>query len=54
MADRHADGPDEDVVHAALIAGALSLAAETKRRAAGKRREPSPWDTLGRWNIGGE
>ena len=52
MANRPADGSDDDVVHAALIAGALSLSAETGRRAAGRRREPSPWDTLGNWTIG--
>jgi len=52
MANRPADGPDDSVVHAALIAGALSLSAETGRRAAGRRRELSPWDTLGSWTIG--
>ncbi len=54
MADRHSDGPDEDAVHAALIAGALSLSAEVGRRVAGRRREASPWDTLGSWSIGHE
>ncbi|MFH1502144.1 MAG: acetyl-CoA carboxylase biotin carboxylase subunit [Candidatus Eisenbacteria bacterium] len=54
MANRHSDGPDDDVVHAALIAGALSLSAEAGRRVAGRRRELSPWDTLGGWTIGRE
>jgi acetyl-CoA carboxylase biotin carboxylase subunit len=43
---------DAAALDAALIAGALALSAETERRATGRPRELSPWDTLGSWRIG--
>jgi acetyl-CoA carboxylase biotin carboxylase subunit len=44
----------EDTEHIALIAAALSLAADGGVDGKLRERAPSPWDTLGGWRIGGE
>ncbi|MCK4547954.1 MAG: acetyl-CoA carboxylase biotin carboxylase subunit [Candidatus Eisenbacteria sp.] len=40
-----------DVLDAALIAGALATSKRTTDLPAGVRRMPTPWETLGKWEI---
>ena len=51
MADWGADSGD-DLSDLALVAGALALSSEVAGRGTTRRRELSPWHTLGSWRVG--
>ena len=52
MLNGESTGADGGVPDEALIAAALALASQKPAGGVGRRRELSPWDTLGSWRVG--